>query len=1316
MRKRIFTIIILFIFGNTSPIFAQNSNFTFEKLPAEIGWTDNSINDVIQDHRSFLWLATWAGLKRYDGYSIKTYRQELGKSDGLKSNKITCLFEDSKNRLWIGTNYTGLYQYDRATDGFVQYAKIAEDMNSLSNNNVWAISEDSDGFIWIGTEKGLNRFHPETKSFVHFEKSETDELSLSYDFVTTIGNSKEGDLWVGCEIGLNRLVKGEDGKSDYFIRYSLAPEGVDEYNFLQHNYISRIVPSQYEPNTFWVATSIGLKKVKYFPHDLSKIEFENFYADAKQPNKLSHRFVTDLYEDDEGKRLWIGTYDGLNVFDIENKKFNHFFYEKNKQNTLSNNVVKSLFKDRSGILWIGTDKGINNINLKAKPFKSIQLEGSGNFSNNIIACISPAKSRDGFWIGTKGSGLHFLPMKNGMPNPSEISYHPFKINTVKGLSRFVSNVKVDDEGYLWITTEGAGLLKMKEEDIFSNVEISNAIQFTMEDELVDDYVMTLEVSSDGKIWFGYWDNGIGQYDPATNTFMHFNFTSDFGINFQEYPIVHLKEIEENGITYLWVGTRGGGLYKVKFENRSKQLDLIKQYNYKNGEVGGLSSNSINCLYFLEKSTPSNSKELWIGTEYGINRLDLTSDSITYFFERDGLANGIIQSILSDKKGNIWVSTQQGISCIHPDGNNQAIQNFDAYDGLKDNFFYDESAAIAPSGHIFFGGVKGINYFMPEAIKMNLTPPQISITDFQLAHESVPIGKLASGRTILQKSIAETKEINLTHRDNVIAFEFVGLQFGEPQKIKYAHKLEGFNEDWVYTDASQRIVQYTNLPYDNFKFMVKAANADGLWSESVELNLNIAPPFWLTNWAYVFYLILFSALFYGVLRVTKMRTEFAHSLQLEKVEREKLEEVNKMKLQFFTNISHELRTPLTLIISPLEQFVKEQSFEKKLHKSMVRMYHNANRLLTMINQLLDIRKSEAGLMKLKVAEGNFVKFANEIILSFKGLAKQRNIKLNFLSEEEKIPLWYDRDQMEKVLFNLLSNALKFTPEGGRIEVHILSKSVFQKNKNEQKEFLTIQVRDTGSGIPENQREHIFDRFYQVEKKSEEARKGGTGIGLALTKSIVKGHHGKIWVENNEIGEGSTFVVLLPLGDSHFSEKEKIPSFQDSETITNYLNSDLLEGENKLLNVSNNEKVINSSKEKPLVLIVEDNADIRAYLKESLESTYRIIQAEDGASGLEKATDELPDLILADISMPKMDGIEMCSRLKSALTTSHIPIILLTARTSLIFKIDGVEKGADDYVTKPFSMQFLEARIKNLINSRNQLKQKFAKKYDLSPSVI
>ncbi len=1282
--------------------FGQPQQYRFEQLPPETGLNSGSINHILQDHKGFLWLATWTGLVRYDGYTARIYKQEPGNNLSLKSNKITTLYEDRHKRLWIGTNYSGFYRYDREKEGFIRFSHDPENRNSLSSDNVWAILEDRGGILWIGTEAGLNRFDPSTRTFIGYDHDPRDSRSLSHRFVYSIMEMPDGSLWVGTETGLNRLVRGKNGNPDFFIRHSLSPKGLPHDDYLAHNFIRTLTPAVHTPNAFWVGTSIGVKLVSYSNENLAELKVQTWVHDPGNPASLSNSFVPAVLPRDNNQ-VWVATYDGFNLLDIPSGRFTHFISENKNPFSLNNNGIKSLYQDRTGILWIGTEKGVNKLNLNAKPFHSLRLNERDQ-TDHVITCIRSAPGQEGLWIGTRGGGLNFIPLGANGLNGQDLRFYRLSPPKFADLANIISDLLVDKNGWLWVATQGAGILKTKISDIPAKSgplrKTTQYIQNGNRPRLSDDYIMSIHESATGDIWLGYWDSGLGRYDPVRDTFFQYAETAGFEVDLKAFPVVHLMETRENNELFLWIGTRGGGVFKLRFDEKTNTLRPAHKYQYGAGE-SGISNNFINALFQDPKG------KIWIGTENGLNALG-PGGAPEFYFEKDGLANDAIQSILSDDGEEIWVSTLQGLTRIRPGQKEDKVKNFDVYDGLLDNYFDDKAAVSASNGYFVFGGINGLNYFHPRAIKKDTIPPAIVISDFKLFNQSAPVGAWNGRKAILNKSISETGYIELSHRDNVLSFEFTGLQFSEPQKIRYAYQLEGFIEDWVYTGAAQRIAHFTNLPYDDFVFRVKAANQDGVWSQPISVRLEIRPPFWLTNWALAGYGLLFLALLYGVRKITKLRAEFRHRLELERLEREKMEAVSKMKLQFFTNVSHELRTPLTLILSPLEQLIQERNEDTRLQKVFTRMHYNANRLLTMINQLLDIRKNEAGLLKMKVSQGNLVFFVKEIALTFKEMANQRNIRYHFTAAHPDVPLWFDPDQLEKVVFNLLSNAFKFTKDGGEVRVSV--------GLDPPGAHALIRVKDNGIGIPENEIGRVFDHFFQAENHAEGPRKGGSGIGLTLAKSIVEKHKGFIEVESRE-GQGACFSVYLPLGNDQFSEAEKNDKPADQEVFR-------FEKELEGVGPANDEDERNrsgaapvnagTSKNGPLILLVEDNPDIRAYLRENFESQYRIIEAADGMEGLELARAETPDLIVADIAMPKMDGLEMCSLIKSDMITSHIPVILLTARTSLVFQLDGLETGADDYVTKPFNVRILAARIHNLIESRKQLRQKFAGSFDFTPS--
>lgn len=1272
----------------------QQLRFTPLNIENEGGFSNIGANDILEDQHGYLWLATWTGLARYDGYDIRLYRQQLGDTIGLKSNKVHTIYEDSKGNIWVGTRHGGFYKYIRELDQFEQYASDPGNMNSLSNNNVWSIIEDEEGYLWIGTEKGLNRFDPQTKQFIHFRHDAHDRRSLSHDFVYDITQAPDGSIWVGTEEGLNRMVK--NGSEEYFIRYELAPDGLEGAGYLAHNFVYEIIPSRYHRNTLWLATSMGVKKITFDGEEVREAQLQAFSHDGADGYSLSHPFVSDLIEESDST-LWVATYDGLNHLNTTTGRCQTNFAKANTPHRLTSNVLQCLYEDRRGHIWVGLDRGVNQMKSIHSGFVPyfLELPGTG-IAGASVTSVTPSSENDGVWVGSSDAGLFFVPVDHQSGGLGQARSFSFPTADMPELCQFVSKILLDREGWLWILTKGAGIIRVREEALRqSSGKVFDFQQFTHSQHLSDNYVLTAVESQRGYLWFGSWDKGLDVYDRSTGRFFHFLETSDLAVDFQEFPVVHLLETYDKGRSYLWVGTRGAGVYQLEFDESSYTLNLVQQHK-SSGSATGLSNNEINDLFWDSKG------RLWVGTDNGLNLFpDPNEPEVISIFEEQGLSSSIIQSILEDQNGDMWISTQYGINRLSLEGNEVVqMKDFHRENGLQDSYFNDEAGTVFQGNQLVFGGLNGFSLIRPELIKPDTTKPLVKLSGLRISNEDIKIGEERNGRVLLPESIDMLNCLPLQYNENTVTFSFVGLHLNISGRQKYAYRLVGYDEDWILTDHKQRLAHYTKLPHGDYTFEVKADNGEGLWSETKSLMLSIAPPFWLSPWAYLLYLLILAAVVYFGLRSIRLRAEYHHNIRLERLEREKLEEVNRLKLQFFTNISHDLRTPLTLIVSPLEQLLREAP-TTALKQLYTRMSVNANRLMTMIDQLLDIRKNESGLLKLQVAEQDLVGFLQQICDSFKNLAVQRDIQFQFESEQEEITAWVDLHQLEKVIFNLLSNAFKFTKDGGAVLVKV----------SEQSEVIEIEITDSGIGIPEEDLPRVFDRFYQVRNKTGWTRKSGSGIGLSLAKSIVEKHKGTIDLSSAE-GEGTSFRIHLQKGKDQF-----LPEELGAPTTVEVR---MIDGAGTLAPMEplaeSQSAAAKGQDSKPRILIVEDNEDIRAYLRENLSADYEISEAEDGEVGHEMAITDEPALIIADIAMPKMDGIEMCQLLKSNISTSHIPIILLTARTSLVFQLDGIENGADVYMTKPFNIRLLKAHVKNIIEGRETLRKKYTERLYLDPVEI
>jgi signal transduction histidine kinase/DNA-binding response OmpR family regulator len=705
-------------------------------------------------------------------------------------------------------------------------------------------------------------------------------------------------------------------------------------------------------------------------------------------------------------------------------------------------------------------------------------------------------------------------------------------------------------------------------------------------------------------------------------------------------------------------------------------------------------------------------------------LDNGKPSFLKYDKTKGAPDNSIFGIADDKSGNIWVSTNRGIGKFDP--KTEKFKSYNESDGLQSNSFIWDASFQSIDGEIFFGGSIGLNSFYPDSIIDNIKLPVVYISKLMVNNKVINVREKFDNRIILEKNIRYTSEITLTSNESVFSLEFIAMDNVSQDEVLYAYQLEGFDKDWIYVNADKRTVDYTNLDDGTYFFKVKASNSDGFWNEKpVILKITILPPWWKTYWAYLLYLLVFALLLFFFRRLALIRAKLKNELVIEHINRVKDEELHQSKLKFFTNISHEFRTPLTLILGPLERIMATGQGDNLMKRQFLMIKRNADRLNLLIDQLMDFRKIDNGLMTLDAAEGDICKFICDISLLFEGSAIEKNISLSIKCSGNNFNVWFDRDKMEKIIYNLLSNAFKFTPDNGIIVINVsfISGSQVSHNsainlnesaKGSINQYVEISVEDSGIGIPASNIEHVFERFYKGGNSEIIAQKG-TGIGLALTKDFVELHGGEIFVKSDE-GKGSCFTFWLPKGDNGNRKVQYTThdSLQlNAETI-------IWDGHN---NIKNNDFETGSESaparikgKAPLILVVDDDSEIVKFIGDSLNSKYKIIDAENGLQGLQSAVENNPDLIISDVMMPEMDGIEFCQKLKTNLKVSHIPVILLTAKTALESRIEGIETGADAYLSKPFSIKLLEAQVNNLLANRKKLREEFSKKITVEPSEI
>jgi len=1253
--------IFLIIFFSLTFLFAQDRTIQFSHLKSQDGLASNTVFCTLQDQKGFLWVGTYDGLNKYDGYKFKVYKRIEGDTSSISDNKIRALCEDNAGNLWIGTWYSGLNKYDPKTEKFTRYLYNENDSSSISANSITALYIDKSGKLWIGTVGGgLNSFDSERQKFHRYLSIPEDSSSLSDNTIHTICEDENGTLWIGTgEGGLNKF----DRVKKTFSNFKYDPNKSES---IGSNYIMSLFEDQ--SGNFWIGTgNNGLNKF-----DRKTNQFLRYSDNLFSSSMICSNMIWSIYEDSEGI-LWIGTNDGgLVIFNRTMEQFT--CYRKNYEDPmgLNDDAVISIYEDRSGILWFGTwNGGLNVYNKRKIKFSTYSHDPQNPNSLNGNSIFAIFKDRTGIlWVGTDINGLNRINENNN----KYIHYVHNPNNPLSLSNNTVYSICEDSSGNLWIATNGGGLNKFdRRTNKFIHFKHNPS---DLSGSISGNQVSQIFLDRSGDLWIGVAHGGLDKLQKSEDNFKHYKHDPRNPKSISTEMIFAINE-DDNG--NLWIGTNGGGLNMF-----NKNSEEFIHYKYDSKNPLSLSHNEVSVIHKAKDGF------IWIGTNGGgINKFDPEFKVFKRYREKDGLPNDMICGILEDNHGNLWISTYKGISKFNP--KTERFRNFGIEEGLQGGEFNNWAYFKGPDGKMYFGGTNGLTVFHPDSLKDNQFTPQVVITDFQLLHKPVAIGyDTLWDRTILEKSIYETSTLELNHDDNIISFEFSALDFQNPERNQYSYILEGFDKEWTNTNAAKRYVTYTNLDPGEYIFRVKGSNCDGIWNEAgTSLSIIIQPPWWSTWWSYMLYSLLFVFAFVSSTRVYLHRKRLRLQLKLEHEHAKKLEEVDQMKSSFYANISHEFRTPLMLILGPADKIISTVT-DDDLKKQAGLVKNNANRMLALINQLLDLSRIEAGKVTLKATIGNLAQFVKGLTMEFESIAEKKDITLSLVFQKDKVMAYYDREKMEKIITNLLSNAFKFTPEGGTITV-----SMKQSNDN----YIGIFIKDTGIGIPKNELSKIFDRFYQVDG-SHTKEYEGTGIGLALTRELVELHQGKIFIDSEE-GNWTEVKLSFPLGKDHLLDDELVESSDFDERKIEPVEKEFGQ---TVLNIE--ESYPEDLADKTIVLIVEDNADLREFMKNALEENYHVEEAANGEQGLRKAEKFIPDLIISDIMMPKMDGREMTTKLKQDEKTSHIPVILLTAKSDQESKLEGLALGADDYLIKPFDTKELLARIKNLIDMRKILQEKFS----------
>ena len=1263
---------------------AQMPDLQFEHITVEDGLLNNCVTCILQDLSGFMWFGTSDGLNRFDGYTFKSFIHDAADTNTISGNHIYALFEDTTGFLWIATN-NGLNIFDPITEKISICQTVTEDSNSISNNVVNTIFKDYENNIWIGTENGLNRFNRQNANFNrYYFPGQLDSVSFWWNnnTIRAINQDKLGRLLLGTT-------------NDFII-------------FDTHTGMKTIIPYMIPGRKRWPSVTsiyrdnrdkfwIGIADDGLVEYDPETGNTSLYQTEPNNQYSFNSEFSNTIYED-RNNQLWIGTADkGINIFNRISKKFTRIKIDNQDEHGFKGQYICCIYEDKQGNIWIGTlESGINLLPRWQKPFRHY-LHDPKNPNSLISGEITGFYEDPGgvLWISHFLGGISMLNRNTG--TVTHMTHDEQNPATLSGGGLF--GFCADGPNHIWLASTPFLDRLDRKTGIFKH------FKYNMHDSKSHAYTFTLCCYKDrqGIMWFGTSNAGLERFNHADETFDRFCHNPDDSSTISSNVIYDIYQ-DKSG--RLWIGT-GSGLCQMLFDKARRERFI--RYFPDPSNPASISGQEVYSIF------EDRIGRLWFGTDGGLNQYDYEKKIFHAITIRNGLPSNMVFSVLEDdqgisagKAGNLWLRTLRGIVRYNPERGDLRV--YDEGDGLRHGKAIQNGYAAfhkGENGEIYTGSDKSMAVFHPDSLKENPDIPPIVLTDLKINYESVKTGP----NSPLKRSLSATGIISLAYFQNTLSFEFAALDYTSPGKNLYAYKLEGINADWIYTDATRRFTTYTNLDPGEYIFRVKGSNNDGLWNEQGNsMRIIISPPWWKTNWAYGSYFMLLMFLIYTTWRVQLNRLKMKHQMEMEHLHAEKLEEVDRMKSRFFANISHEFRTPLTLILGPISSMIS-RTRRQDVRENLDMMKRNALRLQRLINQLLDLSKIEAGKMRLEIKETELISFINRIVQSFESRAKLKNIQLTFSGEAETIPGYIDPEKLENILYNLLSNAFNFTPRSGKITVQASSEPLANISAHNGM-FILISVSDSGIGIPADKIPYIFDRFYQIDD-SYPREQPGSGIGLALTKELVDFHRGQISV-SSQTGKGTTFTIRLPIYKSAYRDNEIVSISGDSaEAGRNHIEQeDIFETESLIPPTLKR----STKKSLPIILVVEDNPDMRTYIRHNLENEYRIIDSEDGVDGFQRCIKVIADLVISDVMMPKMDGFALCAKLKKDERTSHIPVILLTARAAAEDKIGGLESGADDYLIKPFNARELQVRVKNLIEQRRTLRERFRNEAILHPRQI
>ncbi len=1238
---------------------SQNKKLSFEEFVIKDGLA--SVNCILKDKEGFMWFGGTHGLYRYDGYKFKSFISNNENKFSLSNNNIISLYEDSQGFIWVGTMQGGINKYNPYTELFTNH-KNSKNL-IFTKNHITTITEDDDGVLWVGTfGDGIYTFDKKNKNSTKFLADKFTENSISNNDVFSILADKN-IIWI----------TSNSGKLDY---YDKKLKKIFHYKYSNKNFKSTRSGQRMcldHKGNIW----IGTEEKGLYKFEINSKTFEHFqHINGK--NSISSNTITDIKEGENGG-VWMTTGNGLNLFNTNTNQISIYKNDVYNKHSIVNNISYCLFIDVDYSIWLGMGDGTVNRTINS-PFEIYQTsfsKESSSLSFNVV--VSLFMTDDRLWIGTGGGGLDRLDLKtkkfyNYKNNPNDKSSIP---------SNIVMTVIEDNEHNVWTGNFRNSLIGYKKKNSTKFFEL-NPILHSVTD-ITHNMVFDLTEDDNNNIWVATYNEGLFKYNKITKKFIQYKYSLSKNSLLSD----KILRLLYDGSGRLWIGTLDKGV-QIYDSTKNNFLSLSELGISKTLQI----SNPIKDIF--EDSLGI----IWIATEgEGIYQIDLKKNSFKRITIKNGLPSNSIYGIIEDNNNNFWFATNRGIANYTNTTKN--IINYNTNNGLPTNDFESGSIAKSKDGKLFFGSKKGLIAFYPNQLKTKSIPINIKLTNFKIFNKNVNVNERIESFIPLDSSIVFTKRIKLPYFLDNFTFEFAAPGYPSPYNIKYEYKLKGLDNRWITTSSERHFANFSNVPPGSYTFRVKAieenSNEQTNFSEKY-IHILISPVWWQTNVAKIIYFLLFSSFIYFIYSSVRNKVKLKNELLLEKYKYDKDEELHQSKINFFTTISHELRTSLTLILVPLSELVKRNDLNNKASNLIMIMNRNGQRLLSLVNQILDFRKMESNVSQLKVAHIDIKSFFTELCIPFYQYAKEKNILFNLTVSNSCKKGWIDSNKLEIILYNIISNAFKFTDN--KIDVNI--------DLDEKDEKLLIKIKDNGNGIDEEDIDKIFDDFYQT-KSNLKNKITGTGIGLAITKNLVHLHYGTLYVKSN-LKEYTIFNVLIPITKAFYDNKDIVESIDYSKIIQ----------EKSVFNLSpeylseESQQII--FKQKPILLIVEDNFEIRNLIKNHFSTCYKIHTASNGIDACEKAFSTIPNIIISDIMMPKMNGLELCKKLKTDNRTSHIPIVLLTARGSHTFKMEGLKHGADDYVTKPFSIDILDIRVQNLIKSRHLLREKFKKEIILKPKDI